>query len=378
IIPPSIVLVLLGDQLSAAYQNAQFEMGIFAPGTVSVNDLFAGALLPGLLLVGLYILYQVGLVVVRPQAAPAIPRDASALAGIASFRQIGGALLAPILLIVAVLGSILIGLASPTEAAGVGAIGAAMLAGYRVEPARGRPILIAALSMAGLLALSTIFDLRARRAVVSAADWTAIIAAFVLTAGLAWGIAVALIRTFSGRDSEGEPILAAVCRSTMTITAMVFTIIIGARLFSLVFIGLGGGDFVEDFLKSLPGGTFSAVLTVMLVMFVMGFFLDFLEIVFIVVPIVAPILLKMEMADGSMMNPVWLGIMMAMNLQTSFLTPPFGLALFYLRGVAPAQIATGDIYRGIVPFVIIQLFALALLWLAPGMATWLPSVLYPG
>jgi tripartite ATP-independent transporter DctM subunit len=379
IIPPSIVLVLLGDQLSAAFQNAQFQMGIFAPGTVSVNDLFAGALVPGLMLVGLYILYQIGLVILKPKVAPAIPKDdALALTGFAAFRQISGALFAPILLIVAVLGSILIGLASPTEAAGVGAIGATMLAGYRVEPARGRPILIAALCMAGLLALTAMFDLRARRVVVSAAEWTAIIAALALTAGLAWGIAVALIRTFGGRDKEGERILAAVCQSTMTIAAMVFTIIIGARLFSLVFIGLGGGDFVESFLKSLPGGTFSAVLTVMAVMFVMGFFLDFLEIVFIVVPIVAPILLKMEMADGSLMNPVWLGIMMAMNLQTSFLTPPFGLALFYLRGVAPAEIATGDIYRGIVPFVIIQVFALALLWFLPGMATWLPSVLYPG
>ncbi len=379
IIPPSIVLVLLGDQLSAAYQNAQFEMGIFAPGTVSVNDLFAGALVPGLMLVGLYILYQVGLVLLRPQAAPAIAEDeAAALAGFAALRQIGGALFAPIVLIVAVLGSILIGLASPTEAAGVGAIGATMLAGYRADPVRGRPILIAVLCMAGLLALTAMFDLRARREVVSAAEWAAIIAAIALTAGLAGGVAVALIRTFGGRDKEGERILAAVCRSTMTISAMVFTIIIGARLFSLVFVGLGGGDFVETFLKGLPGGTFSAVLTVMLVMFVMGFFLDFLEIVFIVVPIVAPILLKMEMADGTLMNPVWLGIMMAMNLQTSFLTPPFGLALFYLRGVAPADIATGDIYRGIVPFVIIQLFALALLWFMPGMATWLPSVLYPG
>jgi tripartite ATP-independent transporter DctM subunit len=378
IIPPSIVLVLLGDQLSVAFQNAQFEMGIFAPGTVSVNDLFAGALLPGLMLVGLYILYQIGFVILRPAEAPAIPRDKAAAIGFAAFRQIARALLAPILLIIAVLGSILIGLASPTEAAGVGAIGATLLAGYRLDEARGRPILIAAVCMAGLLALTTGFDLRAQRVVVSATEWTAIIAAFALTAGLAWGIAVALIRTFGERDSDDERILAAVCQSTMTISAMVFTIIIGARLFSLVFIGLGGGDFVEAFLKSLPGGTLTAVFLVMLVMFLMGFFLDFLEIVFIVVPIVAPILLKMEMADGSMMSPVWLGIMMAVNLQTSFLTPPFGLALFYLRGVAPADIVTGDIYRGIVPFVIIQIFALALLWFAPGMATWLPSVLYPG
>jgi TRAP-type mannitol/chloroaromatic compound transport system permease large subunit len=157
---------------------------------------------------------------------------------------------------------------------------------------------------------------------------------------------------------------------------MVFVILVGASLFALVFRGFGGDTYVEDFLHELPGGTVGAILMVMLVMFVLGFFLDFLEIVFIVVPIVAPILLQMEVAPGELMSPVWLGVMMGVNLQTSFLTPPFGFALFYLRGVAPPAVTTGDIYRGVVPFVAIQLMALVVLWIFPGLATSLPLALY--
>ncbi|MCF1505303.1 TRAP transporter large permease [Afifella sp. H1R] len=377
IIPPSIVLVLLGDQLSVAYQNAQFSMGIFAPDTVSVNDLFAGALLPGFMLVGLYIVYQIIYVFLHPAEAPAIPHEElGELSGFAFWGQVIHALAPPVLLIVAVLGSILIGLASPTEAAGVGAIGATMLAGYKCDERRAGPILIGVLCMAGLLLLTSFYDLRSQRSVVSVEEWVAIGAAVVLTLGLAWGVAMALWRTFAWHDQNGERVLAAVCQSTMAISAMVFTIIIGARMFSIVFIGLGGADFIEEFLTALPGGTLAAILLVMLVMFVMGFFLDFLEIVFIVVPIVAPILLQMEMPGGGTMSPVWLGIMMAVNLQTSFLTPPFGFALFYLRGVAPPDIRTTDIYRGIVPFVCIQVFALVLLWFLPDVATWLPLKLY--
>jgi TRAP-type mannitol/chloroaromatic compound transport system permease large subunit len=275
-----------------------------------------------------------------------------------------------------VLGSILIGLASPTEAAGVGAVGATMLAGYRMNEARGRPILIGVLCMAGLLALTATFDLRIRRTIISPAEWAAIAAAALLALGLAWGVLTAFWRTLQFRDQGGDRVLASVAQSTMVISAMVFAIVIGARLFSLAFRGLGGADWVEDFLHNLPGGTFAAILLVMFIMFVMGFFLDFLEIVFIVVPIVAPVLLKLPMPDGEMMNPVWLGVMMAVNLQTSFLTPPFGFALFYLRGVAPAEVRTADIYRGIIPFVIIQLFALVLLWFLPEVATWLPRTLY--
>ncbi|HEX2257747.1 MAG TPA: TRAP transporter large permease subunit, partial [Afifellaceae bacterium] len=247
VIPPSIVLVLLGDQLSTAYQNAQFEMGIFAPDSVSVNDLFAGALFPGLMLVGLYILYQVAFVLARPGEAPAIdvpPEER--LRGAAFWRTMARSLFAPILLIVAVLGSILVGLASPTEAAGVGAIGATLLAGYRLDEARGRPILVAVACMAGLLALTAAFDLRIQRSVISAAEWAAIAAAALLSLGLAWGVLTAFWRTLQFRDQDGDRVLASVSQSTMVISAMVFAIVIGARLFSLAFRGLGGADWVED------------------------------------------------------------------------------------------------------------------------------------
>lgn len=378
IIPPSIVLVLLGDQLSVAYQNAQFQSGIFAPETVSVNDLFAGALLPGLILVGLYIAYQAAYAALRPDGAPALVADSAAADSADSGRGVLRSLLAPVALIVAVLGSILGGLATPTEAAGVGAVGATMLAGYRTDRRRSRAIIAGVLCMAGLLILTALFDLRAQRSDISAGEWAAIAAAAILAAGLAWGVLAAFWLTYWSRDRDGEGILASVARSTMVLTAMVFVIIIGARMFTTVFVGLEGDDAIRRLLQHLPGGTLTAILLVMLVMFALGFVLDFLEIVFIVVPIVAPVLLQLDMPDGSPMSPVWLGVMMAVNLQTSFLTPPFGLALFYLRGVAPDGIATLEIYRGIFPFVLIQLSVLVLLWFMPQAATWLPAQLYSG
>src|SRR5690606_5586561 len=214
------------------------------------------------------------------------------------------ALLPPLGLIVAVLGSIIGGFATPTEAAGVGAVGAVILA-----------LLNRQLSMSRLTE---------------------------------------------------------VMRSTIRISSMVFLILVGASLFSLVFRGYGGDDLVREFLTNLPGGAVGAVLIVMVLMFLLGFVLDFIEITFVVVPIVGPILLAMGL------DPVWLGVMMAVNLQTSFLTPPFGFALFYLRGVAPETLATGDIYRGAIPFVAMQLIALALLAAFPALATWLPEVVYGG
>ena len=377
IIPPSIVLVLLGDQLSTAYQNAQFAQNNFSPDTVSVNDLFAGALLPGLMLVGLYLLYQLGFAILKPGQTPAIPRE-ELLGDEAGdvFRHLLRALFAPVALIVAVLGSILGGLATPTEAAAVGAVGATMLGGYRVNEARGRPIILALFCMIGLLVLTYLFDLRIQRTVIPAHELVAFGAAIVLTVGLGWGILISFQRTFSQIGEDGINVLSSVMRSTLLISSMVFIILVGASMFSLVFRGFGGDVLIEEFLKSLPGGTFTAMLLVMLVMFVMGFFLYFLEIIFIVVPIVAPILLQMEVEPGVLMNPVWLGVMMAINLQTSFLTPPFGFALFYLRGVAPDSVRTADIYRGVFPFVMIQVFALVIIWYLPKIATWLPSLLY--
>ncbi|MGB5245713.1 MAG: TRAP transporter large permease subunit [Woeseia sp.] len=298
IIPPSIILVMLGDVMSSAYQQAQLEQGIFSPKTVSVGDLFAGALIPGLLLVLLYMLYLFVVAIVRPTAMPARPEDAVEV----TFGKLLAALAPPLLLIVAVLGSILAGLATPTEAAGVGAAGALIIALQRrsLDFARLKDIM------------------------------------------------------------EG----------TTRISSMVFLILIGASVFSLVFRGYDGDEGVRHLLESLPGGVFAAMLAVMLLMFVLGFVLDFIEITFVVVPIVGPVLLAMGL------DPVWLGIMIAINLQTSFLTPPFGFALFYLRGVAPASVSTAQIYRGVIPFVGIQLLMLLILSAFPELVTWLPNKIY--
>ncbi len=299
IIPPSIILVMLGDVMSSAYQQAQVEMGLFSPKTVSVGDLFAGALLPGLVLVVLYVLYLAVLAFLKPALMPAYERSED---DAVSIVQILRALLPPLLLIFAVLGSILAGLATPTEAAGVGGMGALLLALSRRE-----------INLARL------------------------------------------------RD---------IMQATLKISSMVFLILIGASVFSLVFRGFGGDDGVRSILESLPGGVAGAVILVMLVMFLLGFVLDFIEITFVVVPIVGPVLLAMGL------DPVWLGVMIAINLQTSFLTPPFGFALFYLRGVAPPSVTTQQIYRGVIPFVAIQLGTLALLALFPDLVTWLPGKIY--
>ena len=295
VIPPSLVLVLLGDQLGNAYQQAQLRAGNFAPDTVSVGDLFAGALLPGLALVGLYLLYLLWTAWRHPERAPALPPRSQAL----PLRQLLLALVAPILLVVLVLGSILQGYATPTEAAAVGAVGAMLIA-----LAAGR------------------LDRRRLREVLD---------------------------------------------GTVTITAMVYFILIGATMFTLVFRGLGGDDLVHGWLDSLPGGLWGALLLVMLAMFLLGFVLDFIEIVFVVVPIVAPALFALG-AD-----PIWLGVLIAINLQTSFLTPPFGFALFYLRGVTPPSVATTTLYRGVVPFIVLQLLMIAVLMAWPALATWLPQ-----
>jgi tripartite ATP-independent transporter DctM subunit len=303
IIPPSIVLILLGDQISAAYQQAQLAMGNFAPEPVSVADLFVGALIPGFVLVGLYIVWQFVYANIYPDRMPSVPAEERAAISRAEMTvRVIKVLMPPLLLIVLVLGSILIGLATPTEAAGVGAMGALVLAAARRR-----------------LTLANLLD---------------------------------------------------VMRTTAKISSMVFVILIGAQLFSLVFRGYQGDEIVANFLQELPGGVFGAMALTMALMFLLGFFLDFIEIVFVVVPIVGPALLMNDI------SPIWFAIMIAVNLQTSFLTPPFGFALFYLRGVAPPEVKTTDIYRGVAPFVVIQLVMLAILAAVPGMATWLPALLY--
>ncbi len=302
VFPPATVLVLLGDQLSNSYQAAQLAQGNFAPKTVSVADLFAGAIVPGLVLVGLYMLFLIGVAIVLPDKSPAIAGDPAAPRGLALARRLTAVLIAPIALILTVLGSILGGVATPTEAASVGAVGSIVLA--------------------------------ARRA--------------------------------GARD-----LLVPVMSRTTQITSMIFLILIGATVFSLVFRGLGGDILVERALTNLPGGVGGATLVVMATLFLLGFVMDAFEIIFVVVPIVAPVLLSMPGVD-----PVWLGIMMAVNLQTSYLHPPLGPTLFYLRGVAPPEVTTRHIYLGVIPYVLIQLLMLLALWFMPGLATWLPHRLY--
>ena len=295
IIPPSIALVLLGDIISSAYQQAQLEMGVINTATVSVGDLFVGALVPGLILVACYVLWIAITGWVTPRKVPPIKTSAVSLV------QVLKVLLPPLGLIGLVLGSILVGAATPTEASGVGAIGALLLAILRRE--------------------------------------------------MSW----------SRLREIGE--------STLQVTSMIFLILIGASVFSLVFRGFGGEELVQEFFHSMSGGPTAALLLVMVVIFLLGFILDFIEITFVVVPIVGPILLAMGF------DPVWLGIMIAVNLQTSFLTPPFGFALFYLRGVAPDHVSTSAMYRGVVPFVLLQLGLLLLMWYLPGIVSWLPSKL---
>ena len=358
IIPPSIVLVLLGDVIANAYQKAQLEQGIFSPDTVSVGELFAGSLLPGLVLVGFYIGYQLFIAYTQPHKAPRAEMDETV-----TLPTLLQALLPPIFLIIAVLGSILGGIATPTEAAAVGAVGTILLAGEKLT--NGHWLMrFGALSLIGLVALTSMVDLRLNRDEIGFASYLGITAAFGFCGLLASALFISLKRAWV------EDVLRNVVRATTHTTSMVFVILIGAALFSLVFRGLGGDETIQALLEDLPGGKWAAVALVMLIMFALGFFLDFIEIIFVVVPIVGPVLLAMDV------DPVWLGVMMAVNLQTSFLTPPFGFALFYLRGVAPDSVSTGQIYRGAIPFVLIQLAMLGLLAYFPQLATWLPEVVF--
>ncbi|NQY95696.1 MAG: TRAP transporter large permease subunit [Henriciella sp.] len=363
IIPPSIVLILLADAVSNANQSAAMRSGNGA-GVVSVGDLFAGALIPGLMLVGLYLLYLVVTAILRPSASPAVTleEDVEPL----SFGEVARSLGAPLLLIVAVLGSILGGLASPTEASAIGAGGALLLAGLRLAPEHGRPgdlgsIWGAFASLLILGLLSNTMDLRINRETIPTGDYVGIgiaaFASFVFLGGLLSAARV-LMRARQFRVA---------LRSGVHITSMVFLILIGASLFALVFRAYGGDHYVEALLTGIPGGLWGALAITMLVMFILGFFLDFIEIVFVVVPIVAPPLIILG-AD-----PVWLAILMALNLQTSFLTPPFGFALFYLRGAAPEGVETIDIWRGAIPFIGLQMIMIALVAAIPALATWLPT-----
>jgi len=369
IIPPSIVLVLLGEVISAAYQRAQMDQGIFAPETVSVGDLFAGSILPGVMLVLLYIAYQVCYALLVPKHAPsaavALRGDADQdISNYPSAFELLSVLVPPLGLVIAVLGAILSGFATPTEAAAVGATGACYLAAVRQQAELRRWLFGGFAALLLLFLLTGYVDLAFALENRSVFETISFALAIMLTTLVLVTLFISLWVVFVSNT------LVAVCRSTLILAAMIFSILLGATLFSLVFRGLGGDDLVHHWLQDLPGGVYGALFIVMLVMFLMGFFLDFIEITFVVVPVVAPTLL----AQG--LDPIWLGVMIAMNLQTSFLTPPFGFALFYLRGVAPDSVSTTDIYRGVIPFVAIQLIGMALLVAFPQIVTWLPEKIY--
>ena len=373
IIPPSIVLILLGDQISNAYLEGQRAAGNFAPDQVSVGDLFAGALLPGLVLVGLYLAYIFILARSgRLQAKPGAPQEESAPAhqAVADDFGIGAALMAflpAILLILAVLGSILMGIATPTEAAAVGAVGAVYLAALNsagISALLHRTLAFGLVSAACLVGLKVAGLTRMDFGSIGQGVGAGPVLAIILSAVFAVTLVLAGLRL------ARTGLLQRAATETVLMTGMVFGIILAASLLSVVVRGLGGDELIEDLLTGLPGGQWGALAIVMLVIFLLGFILEFVEIIFVVIPIVGPVLLSGDL------HPVWFAVLIAMNLQTSFLTPPFGFALFYYRGVAPDWISTVEIYRSIVPFVAIQGIAMLLLITFPGLATWLPSLLF--
>ncbi len=363
IVPPSTLLVFLAVILQSSYSQTQLAMGNFTPATLSVGDLFAGALIPSLILAGAYAVWIILNAIFRPASVPALQIDPASRQGLA--QRVVIALLPPLLLIVAVLGSIIAGIATPTESASVGAVGAILLTLIKIiseDVTRG-------LDREASIRLQFRF-------------WMGLFAAYLAMAFIAGGMGVlwltmALLLTvtaFTLSRSElrrtFSRILDQVCQSSLVITSMVFVIFLGASVFSVVFTRLGGEALAHEFLTSMPGGVTGALLVVMSVMFVLGFFLDPFEIVFVVVPIVSPVLFAMNV------DPVWLAVLIAMNLQTSYLTPPFGFSLFFLRGVAPESVTTIDIYRGILPFVAIQLLCIGLVWAFPILTTYLPKLIY--
>ena len=297
IIPPSIILILLGDVISSSYQEAQNMLGIFSQESVSVGDLFAGAIFPGLILVGFYIMYIIYLSNFRLDLIPENKERKSF-----NFKEIILSLFSPIFLILVVLGSIIFGVATPTEASSFGAIGATILAMINKK--------------------------------------------------------------------LNFCILKDVLIQASKITSMIFVLLIGATIFSLVFRGLEGDIFINNSLSGLPGDVYTKLALVMFAIFLLGFILDFIEITYVVIPVVAPILLSMGI------DPIWLGILIAINLQTSFLTPPFGFAIFYLKSVIPKNIDTVEIYKGVIPFIVIQIITITIIIIIPEITTWLPNKIF--
>ena len=382
IIPPSIVLIILADQLSSAsdqassarkalYKHATGEVSMPSSLDVlstSAGDMFLGAFLPGLVLVGLYLAYILIAAILRPSTAPAVPNEGGFDKSFAV--QVFFSLVPPLVLIFVVLGSIVAGVATVNQAGAIGAAGATIMAGYRLYEGRKNafhPAILAISSLVIIGFMTSLYDLNVRNLHVTGNQIPVAITAVAVTAFM-----VAMF--WSGlRTLKTDDTLKGVMLETAKTTSMVFIILLGAAMLTAAFRGFGGEEFVKHFLTGLPGGFWTQFFVVMLVIFLLGFFLDFIEIAVVVVPIVAPILL----ADpGANVTAVWLGVMIGVNMQTSFLTPPFGFALFYLRGVASKAITTLSIYRGVIPFIGLQLFALVIVGSFPQLVNYLPNRFY--
>lgn len=359
IIPPSTLLIIMSDVMSNSYQQAQYAQGKFSIETLSVGQVFSAALLPGMTIVLLYIAYILIRSRLRPQDAPPVTSTGPKLTRI----ELVSAIAPPIALIIAVLGAILSGVASPTEAASVGAVGSVLLAALK-KPSRSTFVIVGSIALIALVVLSGLYPIRLQRDDLSLLQ-QGIGAIYALMALIG---TVALLQATHACYRDGE--LKEALESSMTMTSMIFATMIAASLFSLVFIGLGGEERVASLMASMPGGANGALFFSMLIIFALGFFLDFVEISVIALPLLVPGLILMGH------DPIWLSVLIAINLQTSFLTPPFGFSLFYLRGAAPKEITTGQIYSGVMPFIALQALSVAIIWFFPAIATWLPEQLF--
>jgi tripartite ATP-independent transporter DctM subunit len=378
IIPPSIVLIILADQLASAVDQAgtarkalhkaatgELQMpSEYGVQSTSAGDMFMGAFVPGLMLVGIYMLFILLFAFLRPRYAPAVHYDGEY--DRAFYGRVLLTLIPPLALIILVLGSIIGGIATVNQAGAIGAVGAMIMAGYRLKEGRSAfiPALLAIASMILIAYAVSNYDTNIK-GLDNAEDEFGVLLALIGVGGMVLSILWSGWRTYRIDDT-----LRGVMIDTAKTTSLVFIILLGAAMLTSAFRAFGGEELVKEYLESLPGGFWAKFVIVMVVIFVLGFFLDFIEIAVVVVPIVAPILLADPSAN---ITAVWLGVMIGLNIQTSFLTPPFGFALFYLRGVAPPSVKTTQIYKGVVAFICLQLIALGIVGLYPSLVNYLPK-----
>jgi tripartite ATP-independent transporter DctM subunit len=379
IIPPSIVLIILADQLASAvdqagtartnlYKANTGELSLpseFAVTSTSAGDMFMGALAPGIVLVALFMLFILVVALIRPKLAPSVAFDGKF--DLKLLLNVILILVPPLTLIFVVLGSIITGVATVNQAGAIGAIGATIMAGYRLRSGHWDafiPAILAILSVVAIAWITSNYNTNVK-AINTPEDEFGVMLAVIATGVFVFSVVWSLYRTLIISDTLNSVML-----DTAKTTALVFIILLGAAMLTAAFRAFGGEELVRDFLTTLPGGFWTQFLIVMIVIFLLGFFLDFIEIAVVVVPIVAPILL---MDPSANITAVWLGVMIGLNMQSSFLTPPFGFALFYLRGVAPASVKTTDIYKGVVPFIALQLLALGIVGTYPPLVNYLPN-----